>query len=233
MPLALVAAVLNILALETSGIAGSVAALADDRLLAEIALPSEKRSAQTLAPAIRQLLDSVAWQPSEVRLVAVSIGPGSFTGLRLGVTTAKVFAYAVKADVLGVDTLETIANQAPSAVDQVTALIDAQRGDVVARLFLRHPDGWFLPGGPPRLVSLARLLDELPSGMVLTGPGLQRRAGQLPAKFLTTQPHYWQPRASTVGRLAARQYAAGRRHDVWTLLPQYARPSAAEEKRPQ
>lgn len=230
-PLAVVVAVVNILALETSGIAGSVAALADDRLLAEIALPTEKRSAQTLAPTLRQLLHSVGWQPSEVRLVAVSIGPGSFTGLRLGVTTAKVFAYATKADVLGIDTLETIANQAPSGLLHVTALIDAQRGDVVARPFTRNPEGCFVPAGPPRLVSLGRLLEEIPQGTVLTGPVLQRLAGQLPAATRTTEPGCWQPMASTVGRLAARQYAAGLRHDVWTLLPHYARPSAAEEKR--
>ncbi len=220
----------NLLALETSGLAGSVAALLDDRVLAEIVLPSEKRSAQTLAPAMRQILESVGWRPSDVQLVAVSIGPGSFTGLRLGVTTAKVFAYAVKAEVLGIDTLETIANQVPPGVAEVTALIDAQRGDVVARHFVRERAGWLVPTGPPRLVSLRQLLDEAAPGSLLSGPVLCRIAGQLPASVRTTDPDCWPPRASTVGRLAARQYAAGRRQDLWTLLPHYARPSAAEEK---
>lgn len=224
-------AVVKILALETSGTTGSVAALLDDRLLAEISLASEKRSAQTLAPAMRELLASVSWQPTEVALVAVSIGPGSFTGLRLGVTTAKVFAYAVRAEVLGIDTLEIIAHQVSPEVDQVIALIDALRGQVVARPFVRQPAGWFAPSGPPRLVSIQALVEQLSPDVVLSGPVLGRLVGQLPAEVRTSEPESWQPRASTVGRLAARRYAAGERHDLWTLGPHYARPSAAEEKR--
>lgn len=224
-------AVVKILALETSGTGGSVAALLDDRLLAEISLGREKRSAQTLAPALRDLLHSVGWQPAQVELVAVSAGPGSFTGLRLGITTAKVFAYAVQAEVLGIDTLETIANQVPANVHRVIALIDAQRGDVVAKPFVRDPAGWYVPDGPPRLLSFRNLMEEVPPEAVLSGPVLERFAGQLPSRIKTTEAECWAPRAGTVGRLAARQYAAGVRHDLWTLVPYYARPSAAEEKR--
>lgn len=224
-------AVAKILALETSSTTGSVAALVDGHLLTEIALGREKRSAQTLAPAIRELLQSVGWRPEDVDLVAAGIGPGSFTGLRLGVTTAKVFAYAVKAEVLGIDTLETIANQVPAGVQRVMAIIDAQRGDGVARAFVRDPAGWLVPQGPPRLVSLRSLVEQLPAEAVLSGPVLERLAGELPSGLKTAEPECWHPRASTVGRLAAHKYAAGLRHDLWTLVPHYARPSAAEEKR--
>ena len=63
-------------------------------MLAEQPLDPTRRSAQTLAPAIATLLDAVEWRPADVELVAVATGPGSFTGLRIGVTTAKAFAYA-------------------------------------------------------------------------------------------------------------------------------------------
>jgi tRNA threonylcarbamoyl adenosine modification protein YeaZ len=100
---------MRILALETTDKTGSVAAMADGNLLAELTLEPTQRSAQSLAPALQQLLQQVGWQPADVQLVAVSIGPGSFTGLRVGVTAAKVFAYAVGAEVLGISTLEAIA----------------------------------------------------------------------------------------------------------------------------
>ncbi|MEX0712672.1 MAG: tRNA (adenosine(37)-N6)-threonylcarbamoyltransferase complex dimerization subunit type 1 TsaB, partial [Pirellulales bacterium] len=91
---------MRILALETSGKSGSVAVLRGDVLLAEEPLEPSQRSAQSLAPAMRQLLEAVAWTPRDVQLVAVTLGPGSFTGLRVGVTTAKTFAYAVGAVVV-------------------------------------------------------------------------------------------------------------------------------------
>ena len=103
---------MRILALETSDKTGSVAAMADGNLLAELMLDRTQRSAQSLAPAMQRLLIEVGWQPSNVQLVAVSIGPGSFTGLRVGVTAAKVFAYAAGAEVLGISTLDAIAANA-------------------------------------------------------------------------------------------------------------------------
>src|SRR4030042_1258471 len=104
---------MRILALETTDKAGSVAAMADGNLLAELTLGQTQRSAQSRAPAMLALLKQVGWRPADVQLVAVSVGPGSFTGLRVGVTTAKVFAYAIGAEVLAIDTLETIASGAP------------------------------------------------------------------------------------------------------------------------
>ena len=80
---------MNILALETSGKSGTVAALSEGLVLHERPLAPHQRSAQSLAPALFACLNEVAWQPQQVDLVAVTTGPGSFTGLRVGVTTAK------------------------------------------------------------------------------------------------------------------------------------------------
>ena len=131
----------RILALETSELTGSVAAAADGKVLAELQLDPQQRSAQSLAPAIQSLLEQVGWQPREIRLVAVTIGPGSFTGLRVGVATAKVFAYSVGAEVLGIGTLETIAAATPDEVEAVSVAVDAQRGDVIAQPFRRGAEG--------------------------------------------------------------------------------------------
>ena len=222
---------MRILAIETTQRIGSLAAMCDGKLLSELELSCRQRSAQSLAPGLRSLLDQVGWQPAEVELVAVTVGPGSFTGLRIGVATAKVFAYATKAEVLGVDTLETIAAAAPEEVRAIWAAVDAQRGEVVARLFQRGGDGWFRPAGDSQLVAVDDWLDGLAPGSVITGPVLRKIAGRVPDNITVLDPQYWPPKAATVARLAARLYAAGQRDDVWRLVPRYSRRSAAEEKR--
>lgn len=234
---------MRILAIETSDKTGSVAAMADGNLLAELILDHTQRSAQSLAPAMQTLLKQVGWLPNDVQLVAVSIGPGSFTGLRVGVTAAKVFAYAVNAEVLAVSTLEVIAANAqggtaglPSSVvapSPISVVIDAQRGELVVQTFVFQPDGFPEAIGPEELLDadtwLARLDSQSPN-QVVTGPGLARLVDRLPPAVQSLDPALWQPRAAVVGRLAIRYHAQGRRDDLWKLVPHYYRRSAAEEK---
>jgi tRNA threonylcarbamoyladenosine biosynthesis protein TsaB len=202
----------------------------DGRLLLEVELNSDQRSAQSLPPGMKTLLEGVGWMPSNVELVACTIGPGSFTGLRVGVTMAKTFAYSIGAEILGVNTLDTIAEAAPNDVSNLTAVIDAQRGDIVTRSYRRGPDGWPILIGEQQLMPIEKWLDELPSGMTITGPILAKLAPRLPKHVTVLDEQYWRPRPAMVARLAYRQYAAGRRDNVWNFLPQYSRQSAAEEK---
>ncbi|MGD0897285.1 MAG: tRNA (adenosine(37)-N6)-threonylcarbamoyltransferase complex dimerization subunit type 1 TsaB [Thermoguttaceae bacterium] len=219
------------LALETTETIGSVAAADDDNLLVEHQLDPSQRSAQSLAPAIRDVLQQAGWQPSDVRLVAVTIGPGSFTGLRVGVATAKVFAYAAGAEVLGIDTLEVIAAAAGPEVQDLWTAVDAQRGDVVVRAFHRAPSGWLEPAGPAALVPFDTWLTGLPPGSLVSGPALGKLSGVLPPGVAALDPKHWRPTAANVARLALRHYLAGRRDDLWALVPHYSRRPAAEEKR--
>jgi len=221
----------RILALETTDRPGSVAGVDGHNLLCHNDLDTKQRTAQSLLPAVKHLLDRVGWQPKDVQLVAVSIGPGSFTGLRLGVTAAKLFAYAVGAEVLGIDTLETIAAGVPEQVDHLAAAVDAQRREVVAVELRRGPDGWLGPVGPARLVGIEEWLGTLPTGIWVAGPVLGRLADRLPERVQVVDRSFWQPSAAAVARLAARDYQAGRRDDLWQLVPRYSRRSAAEEKR--
>lgn len=221
---------MRILALETTERSGSLAAATDGNLLAELSLEGTQRSAQSLAPAMIALLRQAGWRPGDVQLVAVSQGPGSFTGLRIGVTTAKVFAYAVGADILGIDTLDAIVAAAPDDVTKVSVVMDAQRGQVVARRYRRQSDGWFEPAEPQRLINVETWFEQLPAEIAVTGPVLGKLAARLPSHVRLLDPHDWLPRASIVARLAARDYALGRRDDLWKLAPHYCRRSAAEEK---
>jgi tRNA threonylcarbamoyladenosine biosynthesis protein TsaB len=221
----------RILAIETTEAIASIAAYDDDKLLLHNRLDSSGRSAQLLAPGLKTALAEAAWRTNDIDLVAVAVGPGPFTGLRVGVVTAKTLAYAAKADILGVDTLEAIAAAAPNEVELVSAAVDAQRGDVVAALFQRDANGWFQPSQPAELISADAWLKSVPAGACVSGPVLRKLARQAPPGVQVVDPAYWLPTAAAVGRLAARDYAAGRRDDLWTLVPRYSRRSAAEEKR--
>jgi tRNA threonylcarbamoyladenosine biosynthesis protein TsaB len=220
----------KILAIETTDAVGSVAAMADDNLLLELDLNQQQRSAQSLPPGMKTLMEQVGWKPDDVDLVALTIGPGSFTGLRVGVAMAKTFAYAVGAEILGVNTLDSIAEAAPTEVSSLMAVIDAQRGDIVSRSFNRSTQGFLVPNGEQQLISIDRWLEELPNGMVVTGPVLTKIAQRLPNHVAILDKPYWTPKAGMVAKLANRQYTAGRRDDLWKLAPKYSRRSAAEEK---
>lgn len=148
-------------------------------------------------------------------------------------TTAKTFAYSVGAEVLGIDTLEAIAAHAPAEVQLLSVAVDAQRGQVMAGLFRRAPDGWLVALEPSQLLDAKAWLAGLAPGTPVAGPVL-RKLGKLASHesghVALLPPELWGPTAAAVGRLAARDYARGRRGDVWSLAPHYSRPSAAEEK---
>ncbi len=221
---------MRILALETTERIGSVAAFDGDNVLICNDLSRDVQGAQSLAPGIRDLLDQVGWLPADVELVAVTQGPGSFTGLRIGLTTAKVFAYATGAALLGVDTLHVIATQTPDDVDDLAVAIDAQRGDLVVQRFRRNDRQQIVPIDTAALVSVDIWLEGLLPGMHITGPVLRKLTDRIPAGVEMVPSEYWPPKAATVARLAAQRYVAGERDDIWTLLPHYSRRSAAEEK---
>jgi len=229
---------MRVLALETSETAGSVAALEDDRLLSQIVLDPQCRSAQTLAQGLQALWNQVGWRPADVQLVGVTAGPGSFTGLRVGVTTAKVLAYAIGAEVLGVDTLEVIAQGMPSEIRRVAVAVDAQRGQVVGQSFQRSDcqsdrrsdSGWFVPLDEPRLLDLTQWLADSPGDARVAGPILRKLPPDTIARLPIAPPESWFPLAQWVGVIAWRRYQAGQRSSPWTLVPHYSRVPAAEEK---
>jgi tRNA threonylcarbamoyladenosine biosynthesis protein TsaB len=220
---------LRILALETSTLDASVAVLEGERILGQLTMDRTRRTAQCFAPAIADQLHSVLWRPQDVQLVAVAVGPGSFTGLRVGVTAAKTFAYAVGAEVFGIHTLTVIARQAPTQAGFISAVLDAQRQQLFVADFHRRDDE-LTEASQPRIVDVDQWLAELSPGTAVTGPGLARLCDRIPAEVQVIAASHWTPQAATVGRLAYVEYQSGTRHDLWTLNPRYYRSSAAEEQ---
>jgi tRNA threonylcarbamoyladenosine biosynthesis protein TsaB len=226
---------MRILAIETSGQAGSVALLlgAGDtiQLVHEATVASAARTAQALAPLASDLLAKAQWPADSIELVAVAVGPGSFTGLRIGVTMAKTFAYAVGAGIIGVNTLEAVAEQAQIDAGSLWAVMDAQRQELFAAKFVARGDS--KPQAmeiETRVLSQADWIVAVEPGDSVTGPGLRRMTTPLPPEVAAVDESLWQPMAATVGKIGWRDFQSGRRDDVWKLMPLYYRPSAAEEK---
>ncbi len=227
---------MRIMALETSGNAGSVAALDGSQLILEHPLASSSRSAQSLAPGIDSLLAEVGWSVRQIDLIAVTQGPGSFTGLRIGVTTAKALAYAVGAKVIGVNTLEVVARQVPSTrqtpatQSALWTVLDAQRGELFAARFILGSVGrWTAPAGV-QTVDRNGWLAQLAPAEAVSGPGLERSVLGIRPDVMIVDRKLWFPRAETVGRMANEQFLADRRDDLFQLSPQYFRRAAAEEQ---
>ncbi|MCI0361876.1 MAG: tRNA (adenosine(37)-N6)-threonylcarbamoyltransferase complex dimerization subunit type 1 TsaB [Planctomycetaceae bacterium] len=227
-----------ILGLETSSQAGSVALLGCnlgaecDNVLSQYVLPGGSRSAQTLIPAIGDVLAEAGKRPADVGLVAVTVGPGSFTGLRVGVTVAKTFAYSIGCECLGVDTLEVVAAQVPlndQSSRDVHVVLDAQRKELFQARFC-WAGGELKRLDIDRIVPVDTWLAQLQPGCLVTGSGINRLIDRLPTGVVAVDPACRTPHSATVGRVAWRHYQAGRRDDLWKLAPKYLRPSAAEEK---
>jgi tRNA threonylcarbamoyladenosine biosynthesis protein TsaB len=221
---------LRILSLETSLRQGSVAGLVSGNhgaeLKSELLLPADERSAQTLLPTVKQLLDDCHWQPGDIDLVCVTTGPGSFTGLRIGVTAAKSLAFAVGAKLVGVHTLSALAASVANRTGRLWTIMDAQRQELFAASF----DGEISNSPTTHILSIDDWLAELRTGDTVIGPPLAQLAGKLPAGVEAVNEKLWQPQAGVVGRLGYDLLLAGQVTDPIQLVPNYYRKSAAEEK---
>ena len=215
--------------LETSERIGQVAVARGTELLAVRRLEQARRHNRDLAPALRDLCAAQGWRVREIDAVIVSRGPGSYTGLRVGVMSAKALAYATGCALLAIDTFHAIAAQAPAGVQQLDVITDAQQGHVYIQSFRRAGDA-LRPEADLCIQPLGDWLARRPAAAWVSGPGLDAYADRLPAGTPVVGQEQWYPRAESLLRLGWERYERGERDDVWTVEPLYMRPSAAEEK---
>jgi tRNA threonylcarbamoyladenosine biosynthesis protein TsaB len=219
----------RVLILETSSRTGQVALALGDELRGVHHLDEARRNARDLAPAAAALLAEQGWRPRDLQAVIVSRGPGSYTGLRVGIMSAKTFAYATGCALLAVDTFAALALQTLPSAPRVDVLADAQQDKVYVQSFARSAEGW----QPSTELAIRRFTDWLaerePSAWV-TGPGLLKWATHVPSDVPRVDASLWEPQAASLLCIGLARYLAGERDDPWMLEPLYLRPSSAEEQ---
>lgn len=220
-----------ILGLETSGLAGSVALSQGERVLGQRSLDQAgRRHAQTLVSECAQLLKEQGFSPADLSAVAATQGPGSFTGLRVGVVAAKTLAYALRIPLVLLDTFDLIAAQLPPDWNGVWIVDDAQRQELFVGRYVRGENGNSMLAGERFLTPMREWLSSLPENDVVVGPGTSRIPADIASPRVDRDATVTIPRAETVCRLASKRLAAGMTDNPWTATPFYVRLSAAEEK---
>lgn len=219
-----------LLAIETSSRVSSIALLQGDSLLGQRTFSHGLQNAARVLPLIDELISEAGAKPRSISQIAVSIGPGSFTGLRIGVTLAKTLAFATSARLLAVPTLPVIAANAPDSSIYVMPILDAKRDQAFTALYHRQQNR-LIEVQPPQLVHLPDLLPRLPRPILALGEGIPHHRHHLTSPDITLAPEdLWHPTALTVAQHARQLASADQFSDPFTLAPLYIRKPEAQER---
>ncbi|MFM8581284.1 MAG: tRNA (adenosine(37)-N6)-threonylcarbamoyltransferase complex dimerization subunit type 1 TsaB [Planctomycetaceae bacterium] len=247
-----------LLAVETSGGVGSVALLDPGGCRWSRSLQLGGRHGQTLLPEIERLLRDSGLTPTQLTAIAVGLGPGSYTGLRIGVVCAKSLAFALRCPLVGVETFRCIAvasladpplasgtrpgraetNRPPedptpprtqtSEPPSIWLVADALRGRLFTGRYSIARREQLAALEPLAVREQADWLARLQPGDLVSGPGADLVRESLPEGVDLAPPATWLPQAAEVGALAMLDLGRGVSHDPATLAPLYLRESSAE-----
>jgi tRNA threonylcarbamoyladenosine biosynthesis protein TsaB len=219
-------------AIETSGRIGSVAVVRDGAVVTEEQFPHGLQHAAHVVPIIDRLTRAQGWSPRDVEELYVSIGPGSFTGLRIGVTLAKTMALATGVKLVAVPTVRVLAENAPPEARHVLVVLDAKRNQIFTARFERGGGEW-IEREPAHLDSLEAMLGRAPRPVHLLGEGVPYHEKFLPKgdpMVIVTPAENWRARASAVAKIGVEMSKREEYTDAFELVPIYIRRPEAEEK---
>jgi tRNA threonylcarbamoyladenosine biosynthesis protein TsaB len=224
----------RLLALDTSTPRAVLAVTGADGETVTAAPDPAVRHGRVLVPAVRALLAAARLTLAELDGLVVGLGPGSYTGLRIGLTAVKTLAYAAHKPLAGLDSLDIVARNAPAAARRVAVIADAQRGDLYVADFIREAPGAVpVRVVPTRIEPFEAWAAGLAEETLVLGPAatLERVLAHLPATArLPNNPEAHWPDPHRLAELALEVWQSGRRDDPWFLEPVYLRRSAAEEQ---
>lgn len=230
---------MKILAVDTAASVAAVAVMENDKLLGEYSINHKKTHSQKLMPMIRDLLAGLDLTPADMDLFAASSGPGSFTGLRIGVTTVKAMAYAVQKPVVSVPTLDALAYNIPVTDFLVCPIMDARNNQVYTALYHwedRQQKKITEYMGVP-VSELVQLIKGKNRKTLFLGDGVEIHKDFLKeelndnCEFLPGSLRL--QRASSVAQLALYRAMEGRMESCFDLVPFYLRKSQAERMQEQ
>ena len=234
---------MRILALDSSGLVASVAVVEDDQLIAEYTVNYKKTHSQTLLPMLDEIVKMTELDLVTIDAIAVSGGPGSFTGLRIGSATAKGLGLALKKPLIHIPTLEGLAYNLCGSADIVCPIMDARRGQVYTGIYEFDENGLIILEDQ-MAVSIEELGGKLKEHMkktgkkvVFLGDGVPVFKEKLAETIMAGESIFFAPanvnrqRAASVGTLGIRYYREGKIESAADYQPDYLRVSQAERER--
>lgn len=224
------------LAIESSGNVASVALVQEDKVICEYTLNDKKTHSQTLMPMIEEIFNRANIKLEQIDLVAVSKGPGSFTGLRIGAATAKGFAHGLNLPIVGVSSLEILAYNILDTGKLICPVIDAKRNQVYTTLYknenselIRLCDEKALH--IEEIISIATTYDE---EIIFIGDGFYPNEPKIKEllndSYSIASINNNIPRASTIGMLGIKYSREGKVKHYIEYTPEYLRKSQAERE---
>lgn len=228
---------MRILAIDSSGLVASVAILEDDSMLAEYTLNYKKTHSQTLLPMLDEIVKQMDFDMETIDAIAVSAGPGSFTGLRIGSATAKGLGLALKKPIIPVPTVDGLAYNLCGVKEVVCPLMDARRNQVYTGLysFEENKMNTLIPQEAVAIEEIVKSVNEHGAPVVFLGDGVPVQKVFLeehvtvPYRFAPS--HMARQRAGALGALAFQLYEAGIVEEAIEHKPDYLRLSQAERER--
>ena len=224
-----------ILALDSTATTGSVALCRDDKLIASLTLNTGNTHSETLLPSVETILSMSGMTVNDVDLFAISEGPGSFTGVRIGAATVKGLAFGKDKPCIGVSTLEALAYNLRGFSGIACPVMNARRSQVYCALF-RVENGRMERLCPDRAIALSDLSEELAAfgdtPIYLSGDGYDMTASALSDRNLKVTPEELIYQSGySVAMCALAAYNAGKRTTDTELVPTYLRLPQAERER--
>ena len=228
---------MKILALDSSGLVASVAVMQDDTLQAEYTVNYKKTHSQTLLPMLDEVVKMTELDLNTIDAIAVSGGPGSFTGLRIGSATAKGLGLALNKPLIHIPTVDALAFNLYGTEKLICPIMDARRNQVYTGLYRFEEDRFcvVMEQTPMAVEKLAEKLNDETKPVIFLGDGVP--VYQTMLDQLLTVPHQYAPahtnrqRAASVAALGMRYAAEGRFETATEHTPDYLRLSQAERER--
>lgn len=215
------------IAIETSGRAGSVAVGRGDQLLEAMNLPEQRRHAVELLPMLDALGKRHGFVPTDIAVTSVSIGPGSFTGLRVAVTAAKMLARAMGTKIVAVPTLDVVVRNIEPQDDPVAVMLNAKGGRCFTGIY-DWQDGDWERRDEPALLTPAQVVERTGTPVAIIADKLPD--SDLPDRAVVLDRSFAVARAEVVWQLGCKRAACGQFADAYALTPLYVRLPDAEEK---
>jgi tRNA threonylcarbamoyladenosine biosynthesis protein TsaB len=223
---------MKVLGIETSGLVGNIAVCDDNKVVGRKSYGKNFSHGKEIISSLESLFNEVNWEPGDIDLIAVSTGPGSYTGLRVGVTCAKTLAYGLGKPIIDVPTLDVLVESVKdTSAKTICPVLDAKRKSVYACIYERS-------GNESRkttdflIITPNSLIEILPESTLIFGDGIAPYREIFTQKDLTIveDEKLCIADAADVARLGMKRYEQGMRCEINALAPLYLRKAEAEEQ---